>query len=78
MRLKIELNGCGISVNLVVGVNDGANGRIERCGMSGNDGYVTTHYLNVAEIHLKNAILSGNKALGTDTYVNSTVIYAGS
>ena len=77
MRLKIESYGRCISIDTVVSVNDRADYGIERRRVGGNDGNVTSHNLNVVELGLENAILCGNEALGTDTYVYRTVINTG-
>ena len=78
MRLEriFYLGSCCVNVSVCVDYR--TDNGIERIIVGRNDAYVSTHYLNTADLTSERSVVIKNEALGTDTYGNLAVINTGS
>ena len=66
MGLQAEADGFTGGINLIIGVDDGANHGVLGCGVSRNNTGVTTHDFHIVQLAMQGAIGIQLKAFGTD------------
>ena len=77
MGLNAVADSTGSNIHLIVGVDNGADLRIQRSGIGGHDAHVTAHNLNIVQLAAQGAVFIQLETLGTNANEHILVLHAG-